>query len=92
MSVPSVDHSRAFVSRKNLLPEKHQLPSTFDRGMLAKMQAMDFDNMSALMEGVLNKKEVKALLARRDKLMKHYDKMVKKHGEGSVLFGAVSEG
>ena len=44
-----IDHSRAFVSRKNLLPEKHQLPSTFDRGMLAKMQAMDFDNMSALM-------------------------------------------
>ena len=88
-----IDHSRAFVSRKNLLPKKHELPSTFDRGMLAKMQTMSIENMSALMEGVLDKNEVKALITRRDKLMKHYEKMVKKHGEGSVLFGSLpSEG
>jgi len=84
-----IDHSRAFVSRKNLLPQKHELPNTFDRGMVAKMREMTIENMTTLMDGILEKNEVKALIARRDKLMKHYDKVVKKNGEGAVLFGAV---
>ncbi len=84
-----IDHSRAFVSRKNLLPQKHELPSTFDRGMVAKMQTMNIENMTTLMDGVLDKNEIKALIARRDKLMKHYEKAVKKNGEGAVLFGTV---
>ena len=70
-----IDHSRAFVSSKNLLPQKHELPNTFNRGMVAKMQQMSIENMTTLMDGVLDKNEVKALIARRDKLMKHYDKV-----------------
>ncbi len=86
-----IDHSRAFESRKRLLPEKHQLPSTFDRGMLAKMRTMTLENMSALMEGLLDAKAVEALIARRDRLMKHYEKAAKANGRGAILFGAVSE-
>ena len=49
--------------------------------------------MTTLMDDVLDKNEIKALIARRDKLMKHYDKVVKKNGEGAVLFGvAPTEG
>lgn len=85
-----IDHSRAFVARKNLLPQKHELPNTFDRGMVARMQGMNFENMSTLMDGILDKKQVEALIERRDKLMKHYEKAVKKSGEGAVLFGAAA--
>jgi len=88
-----IDHSRSFRTGKkwtNELPygEKNKeglVLKTMPKEMLEKMKALDAASVKAVVGGYLTDEEIAALLARRDLIVKHIDKLVKQGAE-DVLY------
>jgi len=79
-----IDFSRAF-RRYTSLREPKDLVMC-DRQLLQKMKELKFDEVYARTQPHLNKGEVKALLARRDKIVETFQKLVAQKGEQAVLY------
>jgi hypothetical protein len=79
-----IDFSRAF-RRYNSLHEPRDLVMC-DRQLLQKMKELKFDEVYARTQPHLNKGEVKALLARRDKIVETFQRLVAEKGEEAVLY------
>jgi len=74
-----IDHSRAFRLQYTLQDPK--MLSRCDRGLLAKMKALDRATLQKEMKNYLSNAEIKGLLARRDLIVKFFE------GKGdSVLY------
>jgi hypothetical protein len=54
--------------------------------LLQKLKELQFDEVYERTKPHLNKGEVKALLARRDKIVDIFQKLVAQQGEGAVLY------
>jgi hypothetical protein len=88
-----IDHSRSFRTGKKWtaeLPygEKNKeglVLKTMPKEMLEKMKALDAASVKAVVGGYLTDEEIAALLARRDLIVKHIDKLVKQGAE-DVLY------
>jgi hypothetical protein len=50
------------------------------------MKALRADEVTEKTKHYLNKDEVKALMARRDKIVTHFQKLVTEKGENEVLY------
>jgi hypothetical protein len=81
-----IDHSRAFVGRKDILKGESKLPASFDRKLVERLRALRFEDLEGPMKGLLDKGQIEDLLARRDLLLKRLDELVAKEGEARVLF------
>jgi hypothetical protein len=81
-----IDHSRAFITSKSILKNKSKLPIQFDRDLVAKLKALDRETLDTHLEDLLMGGQVKAVLERRDGLLKYLDELIRKRGEGQVLF------
>jgi hypothetical protein len=57
-----------------------------DRDVLAKLRQLSFDQVFDATKPYLTKDEVKALMARRDKMVAYLDKLVAQKGENEVLY------
>jgi len=79
-----IDFSRAFRTNKNLQYPKNLVMC--DKGLLAKIKQLDEDQVIDATQKQLSKSEVKALMARRDKIVAYFDKLVAEKGEGAVLY------
>ena len=79
-----IDHTRAFRLNGNLL--KPEQLSRCDRGLLERLRALTPEALSQAVGNSLTKQEQEALLARRDKIIKHYDDRIARLGEPVVLF------
>jgi len=79
-----IDHTRAFRLNTNLL--KPEQLARCDRGFLERLRAMTQESLSQAVGTSLTKQEQEALLARRDKIIKHYDDRIARLGEPVVLF------
>jgi len=79
-----IDFSRAFRQYNTLLNPKDLVMC--DRQLLQKMKELKFDEVYARTHPHLNKGEVKAVLARRDKIVATFQKLVAQKGEGAVLY------
>ena len=66
-----IDHSRSFRMQKTLHDPK--MLEFCDRGLLAKMKALDMPTLQKEMKGLLNKNEMEGLLARRDLIVKFFE-------------------
>jgi hypothetical protein len=90
-----IDHSRAFRSTKEhkerLVYGKNgikgallirRLPRTF----LEKVKALNFDNLMQALKPFLKKKEIKAILLRKELFLKEIQEMIKEQGEDKVLY------
>ncbi len=90
-----IDHSRAFRSKKKyqkrLLYGKNgskekklfrQLPRTF----VEKVKALEYDNIKNAVGPYLTDKEINAVLARKNLLVKEIEEMVKEKGQDKVLY------
>jgi hypothetical protein len=78
-----VDKSRAFRLRTDLREPKNLVKC--DRGLLEALRKLDEVSLMQEMKGYLTKGEIKALLARRDKIVKFFDGEVAKKGAAAVL-------
>jgi hypothetical protein len=79
-----IDFTRAFRQYNTLLLPKDLVMC--DRQLLEKLKELNFDEVYAKTRPHLNKGEVKAVLARRDKIVEIFQKLVAQKGEGAVLY------
>lgn len=79
-----IDFTRAFRGYKKL-----QGPNDLqrcDRTLLAKLKQLDEGQILQATKGQLSKSDVKALMVRRDEIVKHFDQLVAEKGEAQVLY------
>jgi hypothetical protein len=79
-----IDHTRAFRIMKSLKSEKDLVMC--DRKLLASLRKLDEDTLNEQLRPYLNKTEIKAMLERRDVIVKFFEDAVAAKGEGAVLY------
>lgn len=79
-----IDHTRAFRLDQNL--RRPELLSRCDRGLLERLRALTAESLAAAVGSSLTRGEQEALLARRDRIIRHYDDRIARLGEVVVLF------
>lgn len=79
-----VDFSRAFRSFKTLQHPEELVRC--DRTLLEKLKALDRAQLAAATKGYLSKSEVDGVMARRDKIVEHFQQLIAQKGENEVLY------
>jgi hypothetical protein len=79
-----IDFTRAFRPYNTLLNPKDLVMC--DRQLLQKLKELKFDEVYERTRPHLEKGEVKALMARRNKIVEIFQKLVAQKGEGAVLY------
>jgi len=79
-----IDFTRAFREFKDL-PAKKDL-AMCRKDVYPKLKQLNYDDVLSATQPYLAKGEVKALIARRDKIVQIFDQLISKNGESSVLF------
>jgi len=79
-----VDFTRAFRLSKDLRDPKDV--EHCDRQLLEKLKTLDGNELAAKTKGYLTKDEVKAVMARRDKIVALLQKLIAEKGEKEVLY------
>ncbi|NIO47957.1 MAG: hypothetical protein GTN73_00745 [Candidatus Aminicenantes bacterium] len=94
-----IDHSRAFRSSKKYTKKlmygakglkkaagRPQLFRRLPRSFVEKVKALNYDNIKNAVGPYLKEKEIKAILIRKELLLKEIEEMVKEQGEDKVLY------
>lgn len=79
-----IDHTRAFRTQHRL--RKPDLLWTCDRRLLEAMRALKESVLMRELRPYLNVQEVKAILPRRDLIVRFFDSEIARKGEAAVLF------
>jgi hypothetical protein len=79
-----IDFSRAFLLFKDLRSSADLVRC--DRQVFEKLKALDANELAGKTEHYLSKEEVKAVMARRDKIVAKFQKMIAQKGESEVLY------
>lgn len=79
-----IDHSRAFTERRDI--RNTPSPSRVERAFWQRIEALDVATLEAALGGWLSKKEIAAILTRRDRMREAIQKMVAERGEANVFF------
>ena len=79
-----VDFSRAFRLYKDLQSTNDL--THCDRQLFEKLKALNGDELTAKTKHYLNKEEIKALMARRDKIVERFNQLIAQNGEKEVLY------
>jgi hypothetical protein len=79
-----IDFTRAFRLHKDLKSTNDLVRC--DKQLLEKLKTLDQNQVAEKTKHYLNKDEVKAVMARRDKIVEHFDKLVAQKGESEVLY------
>ena len=79
-----IDFSRAF--RQNKEPKEPKDLVRCDRQLLQRLKELDANALTERTKQYLTKDEVKAVMARRDKIVAQFEKMIAEKGESEVLY------
>jgi hypothetical protein len=79
-----IDFTRAFRLNKELKDPNDLVRC--DRQLFEKLKALDVNALTEKTKRYLNKDEVKAVMARRDKIVAQFQKMISEKGEHEVLY------
>jgi hypothetical protein len=79
-----IDFSRAF--RLNKEPKSPKDLVRCDRQLLEKLKALDGNTLAEKTKRYLTKDEVKAVMARRDKIVAQFQTMIAEKGEKEILY------
>jgi hypothetical protein len=79
-----IDFTRAFRSWPDL--ESPTLLTHCDRALLARLRSLTPSDLKASAQQHLTSWEIRGLLARRDKLVAHFDSLIAERGNAQVLF------
>ena len=80
-----IDFSRGFRRHKDLMDPKNLLNCRLDRRFYDGMQALQEHGVRQLLADVLTEGERRGLLARKDKIVSHFDGLIAQKGERGVL-------
>ena len=79
-----IDFTRAFRLSKDLKDSRDLVRC--DRQLLEKLKALDGNELAEKTKRYLTKDEVKAVMARRDKIVAQFQKLISEKGENEVLY------
>ena len=79
-----IDFSRAFRTFKDLKDPKDLV--LCDRQLFEKLKALNADQLAEKSKPYLTKDEVKGVMARRDKIVAYFQKLIAEKGESEVLY------
>lgn len=79
-----IDFSRAFRMHHQLKNEKDLVKC--DRNLLTALRQLTLSQVEAKTKTYLNSSELKAIMARRDKIIAHFEKLIAQKGENEVLY------
>jgi hypothetical protein len=79
-----IDFSRAFRLNKEVKSPKNLVRC--DRQLLEKLKALDANALAEKTQRYLTKDEVKAVMARRDKIVARFQQLVSEEGEAAVVY------
>ena len=79
-----IDFSRGFRLQEELLHQKDL--GKIDRQLLEKLEALTKEDVSRTTKDYLTKRELDAMLVRRDLLVAHFKKLIAEQGEAKVLY------
>ena len=79
-----IDFSRGFRLQHDLKDPKDLVQC--DRQVLSKLRQLSYDQVFDATKPYLSKDEVKALIARRDKMVAYFDNLIAQKGESQVLY------
>ncbi len=79
-----IDHSRAFTERTDI--KNLAVPARIDRALWNRIEALTLDQMQVALGEWLSDKELRAVLARRDRIRDQITTMVARRGETAVFF------
>lgn len=80
-----IDHTRAFKIFDELKSASN-LSTHCSRGLLEAMRRLDEATLRSSMHDLLSDAQIRGLLGRRDRIVKHFDEQVALLGEGEVLY------
>ncbi len=80
-----IDHSRAFKIHKELKDEK-SLDAHCEKDLLAALRRLERTSLKSAMKDLLSDGQIRALLARRDRIVRFYDEKITALGEDAVLY------
>ena len=90
-----IDHSRSFRTSKKfteslIYTEKHRegpkLMKELPRAFFSKLQGLTFESVRSAVGDYLSDEEIRALLKRRDLILKEIDRLIKLNGEENTLY------
>jgi hypothetical protein len=81
-----IDHSQCFLSRGRLHEDSEMLPTRFDRRLVKKLKEMSLEKLEIRFARLLLDSQIKGIIARRDALLEHMEKLIAEKGEKAVLF------
>jgi len=79
-----IDFTRSFRQYHDLQNPKDLVQC--DRQLLEKLRQLDANTLLERTRPHLTKSEVKAVMARRDKIVEHFQRLIAEKGEGAVLY------
>jgi hypothetical protein len=79
-----IDFSRAFRTFKDVKDPKDLVRC--DRQLLERLKALNANDLTEKTKGYLTKDEVKSVMARRDKIVERFQKLIAEKGENEVLY------
>jgi hypothetical protein len=79
-----IDFSRAFRLFTTL--EDPKKLTKCDRKLLQKLRSLDAQELKKKTKNYLGNEEIKGLMARRDKIVEHFEKLIASKGEAAVLY------
>lgn len=82
--VMMIDFSRGFRLQPELLHQKDL--GKIDRQLLEKLEALTKEDVSQATKDYLTKRELDAMMVRRDLLVAHFKKLIAEQGEDKVLY------
>ena len=80
-----IDFTRAFRLNTDLKEPTKALVRC-DRQLLERLKALDANTLTEKTKGYLTKEEVKTVMARRDKIVAYFQKLIAEKGENEVLY------
>lgn len=90
-----IDHSRSFRTSRKFVKgliyserniEDPEIMRELPRAFVDKIRALNFELVKDVVGEYLTDKEIEAVLARKDLILKEIERRIKKHGEGRVLY------
>jgi hypothetical protein len=79
-----IDFTRGFRGFKSLQTESDLVQC--DRQLFTRLKALDGNELATRTKGFLTKEEVHAVMARRDKIVNHFQKLIAEKGETEILY------
>jgi hypothetical protein len=79
-----IDFTRSFRLQKDLADKTHLRRCS--RQLLEKLRQLDVAEVERVAKRYLDKDRIKALIARRDKIVAYFDQQIKEKGESAIIF------